>query len=137
MISVRHAKEFCSGNIAEIENYDAAVNDVDETWDVHHRLELHPDSSTRFTRESLIKLNLYFNVEPDKLIFLKRKEHLQMHKKGKSLTENQKLNRPKKLTEEHKRKISLASKGKKNVACAGKTWKLICGKRVWLSKEAK
>lgn len=135
MINARHAKEFCSGDISKIENYEAAVNDMDETWDVHHRLELHPDNSTRFTRESLVRLNLYFNVEPDKLIFLKRKEHLQMHKKGKSITEKQRLNRPKKLTEEHKRKIGLACKGKK-MPFAGKTWKIINGKRVWISKEA-
>ena len=57
-----------------------------------------------------------------------------MHKKGKSITENQKLHRPKKLTEEHKRKIGLAIKGRK-MPFAGKTWKLIDGKRVWLSKE--
>lgn len=134
MINVRHAKEFCSGDITEIENYEAAVNDKTETWDIHHRLELHPDNSIRFTRESLKRLGLYYNVEPSKLIFLKRKEHLQMHKKGKSITENQKLHRPKKLTEEHKRKIGIASKGRK-MPFAGKTWKLIDGKRVWLSKE--
>lgn len=134
MINVRHAKEFCSGDITEIENYEAAVNDKNETWDVHHRLELHPDNSTRFTREDLKRLDLYYNVEPEMLIFLKRKEHLQMHKKGKSITENQRLNRPKKLTEEHKRNIALASKGRK-MPFAGKTWKVINGKRVWLSKE--
>ena len=136
MINVRHAKEFCSGDITEIENYEAAVNDKNETWDVHHRLELHPDNSTRFTREDLKRLELYYNVEPEMLIFLKRKEHLQMHKKGKSITENQRLNRPKKLTEEHKRNIALASKGRK-MPFAGKTWKLINGKRVWLPKEVK
>ena len=135
MINVRHAKEFCSGDITKIENYEAAVNDSNETWDVHHRLELHPDNSTRFTRESLKILGLYYNVEPDKLIFLKRKEHLQMHKKGKSITENQKLNRPKKLTEEHKKNIGLKIKGRK-MPFAGKTWKVIDGKRVWISKEA-
>ena len=136
MINVRHAKEFCSGDITEIENYEVAVNDKNETWDVHHRLELHPDNSTRFTREDLKRLDLYYNVEPEMLIFLKRKEHLQMHKKGKSITENQRLNRPKKLTEEHKRNIGLASKGRK-MPFAGKTWKLIDGKRVWISKEVK
>ena len=134
MINVRHAKEFCSGDITEIENYEVAVNDVNETWDIHHRLELHHDNSTRFTREALKRLDLYYNVEPDKLIFLKRKEHLQMHKKGKSITENQRLNRPKKFTEEHKRNIGLTSKGRK-MPFAGKTWKIINGKRVWIAKE--
>lgn len=107
MINEIKAKLYCKEDISKIENYDTAVNDKTETWDVHHRLELHPDNSTRFTRESLKRLDLYYNVEADKLIFLKRKEHLQMHKKGKQ------------LSEEHRRKIGEAKKG--NTYRVGKT----------------
>ena len=48
------------------------------------------------------------------------------------------------FSEEHRRKISEAKKGKQrsadtrikiSEAIKGKTWKLINGKRVWLSKE--
>lgn len=31
MINVRHAKEFCSGDITKIENYEVAMNDNNET----------------------------------------------------------------------------------------------------------
>ncbi len=37
----------------------------------------------------------------------------------------------KKLSDETKLKMSLAAKGRPNVACKGRTWKLVDGKRVW------
>lgn len=68
-----------------IENYGLAVNDGIENWDIHHRLELHPDGSIRFTRQSLIKLGLYYNRPPTELIWIKRSEHIQMHSKSRGL----------------------------------------------------
>lgn len=68
-----------------IENYELAVNDGIENWDIHHRLELHPDGSIRFTKQSLIKLDLYYNRPPTELIWIKRSEHIQMHNKSRGL----------------------------------------------------
>ena len=52
-----------------IENYDKAIADDTQTWDVHHRLE------SCFTYKFLKEMNLYYDVEPGALIFLTREEH--------------------------------------------------------------
>lgn len=79
-------RAFCIKNEwALIENYEKAKADNFKGWDCHHRLELHPDGSLRFTRESLIKLDLYLNRPAQELIFLKHDEHARIHslsKKG-------------------------------------------------------
>ena len=71
------------GRIDLIENYDIAMKDNLKGWDIHHRLELHPDCTLRFTRHSLIKLDLYYNRPPTELIWLRRSEHIGIHNKGK------------------------------------------------------
>ena len=79
-------RAFCIKNEWElIENYELAKADNFKGWDCHHRLELHPDVSLRFTRDSLKKLDLYFNRPAQELIFLKHDEHARIHsisKKG-------------------------------------------------------
>lgn len=65
-----------------IENYDKAKADNFKGWHCHHRLELHQDGSIRFTKESLIKLDLYTNRPASELIFLTSKEHTKMHGKN-------------------------------------------------------
>ena len=62
-----------------IENYDKAKADNFRGWDCHHRLELHPDCSLRFTRKSLQVLDLYYNRPANELIFLTRSEHAKLH----------------------------------------------------------
>ena len=62
-----------------IENYEKAKNDNFKYWDCHHRLELHPDGSLRYTKDSLIKLDLYFNRPAQELIFLRHDEHAKLH----------------------------------------------------------
>lgn len=52
-----------------IENYDKAVTDTTQTWEVHHRLEC------CFTQKFLKEMNLYYDVEPEALIFLTLSEH--------------------------------------------------------------
>ncbi|MBQ2205361.1 MAG: hypothetical protein II411_05660, partial [Lachnospiraceae bacterium] len=59
---------FCR-NPELIENYAEAIADETQTWDVHHRLE------SCFTQKFLKEMNLYYDVEPEALIFLTRKEH--------------------------------------------------------------
>ena len=68
-----------------IENYELAAQDNFKGWDIHHRLELHPDGSVRFMKENLIKHDLYNNRPPSELIWLRCSEHRQMHGKTKNL----------------------------------------------------
>ena len=72
------------GRIDLIENYDLAVKDNLKGWHIHHRLELHPDFTVRFMKQSLIKLDLYYNRPPSELIWLRRTEHKRMHNKAKT-----------------------------------------------------
>ena len=52
-----------------IENYEKAIADNTQTWEVHHRLEC------CFTQKFLVDMGLYYDVEPEALIFLTRAEH--------------------------------------------------------------
>lgn len=67
-----------------VENYELAAQDNLDGWDIHHRLELHPDGSIRFTRRSLIKLDLYYNRPPSELIWLRESEHVSLHNSARS-----------------------------------------------------
>lgn len=58
---------------SEIENYELASADNFNGWHCHHRLE------KDYTREELIKNNLYFNRPPEELIFLTRENHQKIH----------------------------------------------------------
>lgn len=66
-----------------IENFEKAKADNFEGWHCHHRLELHPDNTIRFTVESLKKLGLYYKRPANELIFLKIEEHARKHAIGK------------------------------------------------------
>lgn len=59
---------FCR-NPEKIENYELAIADTSQTWDCHHRLEC------CFTQKFLKEMNLYYDVEPEALIFLTKSEH--------------------------------------------------------------
>lgn len=85
-----------------IENYDKAVADTTQTWDVHHRKE------KLYSYKELIERGEYFDVPPEELIFLTRAEHRKIDSANKRLGEAMK---GKVLSEEHKRKISEALKG--------------------------
>ena len=81
-LSIRHklTKNCCrAGEEHLIENYELAKADNFKGWDCHHRLELHPDGSLRFTRQSLKDLNLYLNRPARELIFLTHSEHAKLH----------------------------------------------------------
>lgn len=94
---VRYVKD---GQIDLIENYESANADNFDGWDIHHRLELHPDYSVRFTRNSLIKLDLYYNRPPSELIWLKHSEHMRMH--GKAISNTTFMERLERAAIEHK-----------------------------------
>ena len=70
------------GKLELIQNYELAKADNFKGWTIHHKLELHSDYSLRFTRESLIKLDLYYNRPPNELIWMRTKEHIGIHNKS-------------------------------------------------------
>lgn len=59
----------------KIENYDKAVNDKENIWEIHHRRE----TSEGITKEELKAIKQYYHRPPEELIFLTRKEHRAMH----------------------------------------------------------
>ena len=75
-------QKYCSEPLTQIENYEKAQLEDFKGWCIHHRLELHPDYSVRFTASSLKKLNFYYNRPARELIFLRSSEHVRIHHKG-------------------------------------------------------
>lgn len=88
-----------------IENYEKAMADNTQTWDCHHRLE------SCFTQKFLIDMNLYYDVEPEALIFLTKEEHCKIdsacRRRGEAI-------KGKKFSEEHKRKLSESNRNHKD-----------------------
>lgn len=102
MINERIVHKYCIDEISKIENYDKAIADTTQTWDLHHRLELTLDGEFALSREQLKMHDMYYNRPYYELIFLTHAEHSRLHKKGKS------------LSEETRRKMSEAFKGDNN-----------------------
>ena len=125
MINIRQAKRYCKEDLYKIENYDKAISDTTQTWDLHHRTEIWWNCS----KKELIENECYYHRKACELIFLAHEEHTSLHKKGKASP-----NKGKTFSKEHRKKMSDSHKGHKS-ALKGKSWKLINGKRVWISKE--
>ena len=102
MICFEYAKKYCKDDISSIENYDKAIADSNQVWDCHHRRELET------SKKELIEIGEYYSRPASELIFLTKKEHISLHKKGK-----QSHWKGKHLSEETKRKMSKAKQGKK------------------------
>lgn len=75
MINYKLTQQYCRDNISDIENFEDAINDRTETWDIHHKREISENKS----RSELESLNLVFNRPSNELIFLKRNEHMRIH----------------------------------------------------------
>lgn len=147
MINERAVRRFCKEDISKIKNYDKAIADTTQVWHCHHMTETWWNCS----KQDLIDNECYYHRKACELIFLTPAEHHQLHNKGKHLSDETRrkiseVNKGKKLSEEHRRKLSEANKGKHHSeewnrkageAHKGKTWKVIDGKRVWISKEVK
>ena len=84
MINISIAKSYCREDLSLIENYNEAVNDLTQTWDCHHRLEIQNEKTV--LRSDLIKQGLYYHRPAEELIFLTHSEHITLHKRGKKLT---------------------------------------------------
>ena len=89
---------YCCEDLSKIENYELAVNDETQTWDIHHRGEILPCGI--FTVHDLIDSGLYWNVPASHLIFLTREQHNKLHNANR--------------TEDAKRKLADSNKGEKN-----------------------
>lgn len=79
MISNEGARQKCKDDISKIENYDKAINDKDNMWELHHRLELTLDGEFAHSRAELIRMGMYWKRPSFELIFLERKEHHRIH----------------------------------------------------------
>lgn len=119
MINEYNAHRFCRDAISKIENYDKAISDTTKTWEIHHRLELTLEGEFALSSEQLKIHDMYYNRPYYELIFLTPAEHRRIHHKGKKIsTEHRmrisKANKGKKFGEEHRRNISESLKGEKN-----------------------
>ena len=107
-----HVKYICKDLPDLIENYDKAI-DSDEVWDCHHKLETHTSDGQKrpvqLTIKELKALDMYYQRPANELIFLTKSEHRGLHNLGNSWCKGKK--RP--HSEEAKRKMSLAKKGKR------------------------
>ena len=120
MINEILAQKYCRDDISKIENYDKAIADTSHTWVIHHRLELTLDGEFALTPEQLKMHDMYYNRPYYELIFLTRAEHNRLHRKDKCLPDDTKQRISNKLkgikrgtmSEEHRRKLSEANKGK-------------------------
>ena len=105
MINEKYAKKYCCDDISNIENYELAVADTTQTWEIHHRGEILPCG--RFSADDLNKFGLYYKRPASELIFLTKTEHTCLHFKGVPRPDLKGV--PK--SEEHKKAISDAKKG--------------------------
>lgn len=103
MISLEQVKKYCKESIELIENYDKAIADTTQIWDCHHRWE----TDFGYSVKELKEMGEYYNTSASNLIFLTHSEHSMIHSNG----ENNAMY-GKKITEEHRRKISVAGKGR-------------------------
>lgn len=120
MINEHTVKQYCNGDITCIENYHAAIDDIN-MWDCHHRMEIQPDGTT-LSQKWMIAHDIYFNLDPCMLIFLKREDHMHLHAKNKDLSKFIAASRMKnhKHSEHAKAKMSASAKGNKSLT--GRHW---------------
>ena len=112
MINVKEVQKYCKEDISKIKNYEAAMNDTTQVWHCHHMTETWWNCSAK----DLIENECYYNRKACELIFLTPAEHRRLHMKGVTRSEETKkkiseAKKGKKLSEEHRKKISESQKG--------------------------
>lgn len=127
MICISEAKRMCT-DYTKIKNYEKAISDTTQTWQVHHIFEL-KCPVRKYTMPELKAMGMYYNRPPEELVFLTCSEHHRLHAtvdnrfKGKKHSEETKklmsLHSAKNFlgkhhTEESKQKNRLAHLGKKH-----------------------
>lgn len=105
MINLVFVKKCCK-DYTKIENYEEAVNDTTQTWICHHIL------GEILSREQLEAHDFYYNVPSCMLKFVTWSEHTRLHGKGRTGIKNPLYGKHHACSEETKKKISKANKGK-------------------------
>lgn len=59
----------------QVENYEQAVADEENKWELHHRNEIDENKSAQQLKDE----GRYYDVEPEELIFLLHSEHTRLH----------------------------------------------------------
>lgn len=77
MISNQYVHRYCCEDPSLIENYNEAVTDITQVWDLHHRLEIQGDKKVSI--KELKTAGLYYHRPAIELIFLTHSEHLKLH----------------------------------------------------------
>ena len=93
-----------------IENYDLAIADTTQMWEVHHRRE------ELYSQEELKERGEYFDVPPEELIFLTQSEHSKVDSACKRQSKAHKGKKRGPHSEETKRKIGKAHKNRKDLS---------------------
>lgn len=113
MISEYWANRYCKDDISKIENYEQAINDKENKWVIHHRLEFTLDGELVHTKQDLIRFGMYWKRPYFELIFMKDLEHRSLHAAytkiwitDDTIAKLRNANIGKKHTEETKRKLS-------------------------------
>lgn len=137
----QNAYSYCKDDISKIENYEKAVNDNTQMYEIHHRNELTLDGKFAHTKEDLIRMNMYYDRPCNELIFLTKAEHTSLHMKVRPHSSIESKNRSKASSGNknpfYGKTHSIEFRKNHSKLLKGKTWKVINGKRVWLSKEGK
>lgn len=117
---MRRFEMYCCEDFSLIENYELAKADNFKGWDCHHRLET-KCPIFKPTHQQLKDNGLYYDRPANELIFMRKEDHMSLHNKGKRrhFSEEHKrkiseAHKGKPFSEEHKRKISEANKGENN-----------------------
>lgn len=82
MINEQCVHNYCKDDITKIENYNKAIDDTTQTWDVHHRLEFTLDGEFAHSQSDLKQMNMYYDRPYFELIFLTKAEHMRLHRTG-------------------------------------------------------
>ena len=124
MIDSYRASKYCCEDITLIENYDKAIADTTQTWQIHHRDEIRtlPSGVIVYrTQQELIENGRYYNCPANELIFLTKSVHCKLHMKYrpklsdevyKKVVRTRFANGNRWHSEETKKKLSNSHKGK-------------------------
>lgn len=74
-------KMYCRDDLSKIENYEQAINDKENKWVIHHRLEFTLDGEFAHTKQDLIRMGMYWKRPYFELIFMKDIDHRKLHGK--------------------------------------------------------
>lgn len=119
MICERTIYKFCYEDPSLIENYYEAINDKEQTWHCHHRLEIQENKT--YSAHELINLGLYWHRPAKELIFLTSHEHHKIH--FSVINKGHKRHLGYKHSDETKKKISMADTGKRKLYKPAKKYK--------------